>query len=52
MSKFWDETENITRDLLLCATSLIKDPDRAGYVFGIGLVITDHLLRPLKWFIR
>lgn len=52
MNDLWDEVEHFNRDLLLCITSLIPDEDVAGYVFGFGLVISDHVLRPLKWLLR
>lgn len=42
---FWDEVENVTRDILQCATALIPNREVAGYLFGIGLIATDHIFR-------
>lgn len=45
MNGIWDEIENRTRDILQCATSRIRNQDVAGYLFGFGLVVTDHFFR-------
>ena len=37
------DSEQFVRDVLTCCTSLIPDEKVAGYVFGVGLVVTDHL---------
>lgn len=52
MNWFWNTVEDGIRQVLLKVTEPIPDRDLAGYAFGIGLVITDNLLRPLKWMIR
>lgn len=48
MNRFWNFVEEGVREVLLAATRPISDPDLAGAVFGIGLVVSDHLLMPLK----
>ena len=48
----WDVIEDRTREVLLVVTKPINNPDVAGYVFGVVLILTDHLLQPLKWLLK
>lgn len=42
-----DDAEAFTRDVLELATVFLKEPYQ-GYVFAAGLVITDHIFRPIR----
>ena len=35
--------QDTVRDILFHATALIPDETVAGFVFGLGLVVTDHI---------
>ena len=48
MTEAWEAAEEIARDLLMCATSLIKDEEIAGLVFGAGLIVSDHAFNLAK----
>lgn len=48
MSHFWDTAEEIVRDLLVCGTSLIKNEEIAGLIFGAGVVFSDHAFKAAK----
>lgn len=45
MNDFWSVAEQSVRDILFDATSVISDEEAAGLLFGVGLVLTDHLFR-------
>lgn len=45
MSEFWGLAEQSVRDALFQATGLIKDEELSGLLFGIGLVLSDHVFR-------
>lgn len=47
MTGFWDRVEDLTRDVLVALTEPLPEP-YDGLVFGIALVITDHIYRPFK----
>lgn len=47
----WAEAEQIVRDSLVRATGDIPDAEIAGFVFGLGLVISDHIFRFWKWIL-
>jgi hypothetical protein len=48
VTEAWEAAEEIARDLLMCATSLIKDEEIAGLVFGAGLIVSDHAFNLAK----
>lgn len=48
MIEFWGTAEQAVRDALFGATSFIHNEEAAGLVFGVGLVISDHVFRVVE----
>ena len=42
------DAEEIVRDVLACTTSLIPNPDVAGYLFASGVVVSDHIFNAVR----
>lgn len=47
----WGEAEEVVRQALVHATGTIPDEEIAGFVFGLGLIVSDHIFRFWKWIL-